>query len=56
MPEESSLRVSVATLNRVILVHPKDENKMLALERKATVSVMAVSGFERSLSAEESES
>lgn len=38
MTEDSSLRVSVATLNRVILVHPKDENKMLALERKATVS------------------
>jgi hypothetical protein len=36
--EDSSLRVSVATLNRVILVHPKDENRMLALERKATVS------------------
>ncbi len=36
--EDSSLRVSVATLNRVILVHPKDENIMLALERKATVS------------------
>ena len=38
MTEDSSLRVSVATLNRVILVHPKGENKMLALERKATVS------------------
>ena len=38
MPEEPSLRVSVATLNRVILLHPKDENKMLALERKATVT------------------
>ena len=38
MTEDSSLRVSVATLNRVILAHPKGENTMLALERKATVS------------------
>jgi hypothetical protein len=38
VPEGSILRVSVATLNRVILLHPKDENRMLALERKATVS------------------
>jgi hypothetical protein len=36
--EDSSLRVSVATLNRVILGHPKNENIMLALERKASVS------------------
>jgi hypothetical protein len=36
--EDSSLRVSVATLNRVILGHPKDESMMLALERKATVA------------------
>jgi len=36
--EDSSLRVSVATLNRVILRHPKDESMMLALERKATVA------------------
>lgn len=38
MTEDSSLRVSVATLNRVILGHPKNENIMLALERKASVS------------------
>lgn len=38
MTEASVLRVSVATLNRVIIVHPDDESKMLALERKATVS------------------
>jgi hypothetical protein len=38
MTEDSSLRVSVATLNRVILGHPKDKNMMLALERKATVT------------------
>ena len=38
MTEDSSLRVSVATLNRVIFVHPNGENMMLALERKATVS------------------
>ena len=36
MTEGSSLRVSVATLNRVVLL--QDENEMLALERKATVS------------------
>ena len=32
-----SLRVSVATLVRVLLEHPKDGELMLALERKATV-------------------
>ena len=37
MTEDSSLRVSVATLNRVIL-HADGEDIMLALERKATVS------------------
>jgi hypothetical protein len=36
--EDSNLRVSVATLNRVILTHPKSEKIMLALERKASVS------------------
>jgi hypothetical protein len=32
-----SLRVSVATYNRVVFPHPQDGNLMLALERKATV-------------------
>ncbi|HSM72958.1 MAG TPA: hypothetical protein VK851_15580 [Anaerolineales bacterium] len=34
---ELSLRVSVATLARVLFKHPKDGEMMLALERKATV-------------------
>ena len=37
MTEDLSLRVSVATLNRVIFRHPKADNTMLALERKATL-------------------
>ncbi len=37
MTEDSSLRVSVATLDRVIFRDPKSENIMLALERKATL-------------------
>ena len=37
MTEDSSLRVSVATLDRVIFREPKTENIMLALERKATL-------------------
>jgi hypothetical protein len=36
--QDLSLRVSVATLDRVIFREPKTENIMLALERKATVS------------------
>jgi hypothetical protein len=35
--EELSLRVSVATLVRVLFKNPKDGNLMLALERKATL-------------------
>jgi hypothetical protein len=35
---EQNLRVSVATLNRVVFLHPENESLMLALERKATVS------------------
>jgi len=35
--EELSLRVSIATLVRVIFKNPKDGNLMLALERKATL-------------------
>jgi hypothetical protein len=38
VPEDSSLRVSVATLNRVIFVPPGGGDTMLALERKASVS------------------
>jgi hypothetical protein len=34
---EFSLRVSVATYNRVIFSHPQDGRVMLALERKATI-------------------
>ncbi len=34
---ELSLRVSVATLVRVLFEHPRDGEWMLALERKATV-------------------
>jgi hypothetical protein len=34
--EELSLRVSVATLSRVLFEHPGDDDVMLALERKAT--------------------
>jgi len=34
---EKELRVSVATLNRVIFAHPQNGTSMLALERKATV-------------------
>jgi len=35
--DELSLRVSVATLVRVLFEHPKDSELMLALERKATL-------------------
>lgn len=35
--KELSLRVSVAILNRVVFPHPRNETRMLALERKATV-------------------
>jgi hypothetical protein len=35
--DELSLRVSVATLVRVLFEHPRDHEVMLALERKATV-------------------
>jgi hypothetical protein len=35
--EELSLRVSVATLVRVVFQHPKDGSLMLALERRATL-------------------
>jgi hypothetical protein len=37
MINTSMLRVSVATLNRVVFPHPQDGNLMLALERQATV-------------------
>jgi hypothetical protein len=33
-----NLRVSVATLNRVVFLHPENDTLMLALERKATIS------------------
>ena len=35
---EQNLRVSVATLNRVVFLHPENESLMLALQRRATVS------------------
>ena len=35
--DELSLRVSVATLVRVLFEHPKNGDLMLALERKATL-------------------
>jgi hypothetical protein len=38
MAAEENLRVSVATLNRVVFLHPENESLMLALERKAKVS------------------
>jgi len=43
--EELSLRVSVSTLVRALIKHPKDGEEMLALERKATLRAAETGSF-----------